>query len=110
MARYVCIARDASLSAVAFAYATLFSVSARYCSHIALMQSKLFKTVVAEKSDQCCVPPVVKCAVVTTLCALQLSPDLMPDALHPNAKGMLLLAECIAPFVQTQASSGNQFT
>lgn len=31
---------------------------------------------------------------------MQLSPDLMPDALHPNAAGMALLAECILPYVK----------
>jgi len=31
---------------------------------------------------------------------VQLSQDLMPDALHPNAAGMRLLAECILPFLK----------
>lgn len=30
--------------------------------------------------------------------ALQLAPDLMPDALHPNAEGMELLAQCMQPY------------
>jgi len=34
---------------------------------------------------------------------VQLSQDLMPDALHPNAAGMRLLAECILPFLKLYA-------
>lgn len=36
-------------------------------------------------------------------CAAQLLQDLMPDALHPNAAGMRLLAECILPFLKLYA-------
>lgn len=36
-------------------------------------------------------------------CTVQLSQDLMPDALHPNAAGMRLLAECILPFLKLYA-------
>ena len=32
----------------------------------------------------------------------------MPDALHPNAAGMALLAECILPFVKLYGSQGSQ--
>ena len=40
--------------------------------------------------------------------AVQLSPELMPDALHPNAAGMALLAECILPFVKLYGGAGMQ--
>ena len=43
------------------------------------------------------------CKAVTVLCALQLSSDLMPDALQSNAVGMHLLAECIIPFMRSHA-------
>lgn len=39
--------------------------------------------------------------------AMQLSPDLMPDALHPNAAGMALLAECILPFLKLYGRAGS---
>ncbi|KAL3147860.1 platelet-activating factor acetyltransferase activity protein [Trebouxia sp. C0010 RCD-2024] len=38
----------------------------------------------------------------------KLSPELMPDALHPNAAGMALLAECILPFVKLYGGAGMQ--
>ena len=37
----------------------------------------------------------------TRKCALgQVEPMLEPDALHPNAAGMELLARCLSPFVE----------
>lgn len=33
------------------------------------------------------------------LCCVQILPELMPDALHPNAAGMELLAQCLSPVV-----------
>ena len=37
--------------------------------------------------------------------AVQLSPELMPDALHPNVAGMQLLAQCLQPFTDQYLSS-----
>ena len=39
----------------------------------------------------------------------QIEPELMPDALHPNAEGMELFAKCIAPVLDARfaASSGD---
>jgi lysophospholipase L1-like esterase len=42
---------------------------------------------------------------------LQIDPELMPDALHPNAAGMELFAQCLSPLVDdlmANASKGNQ--
>ena len=38
------------------------------------------------------------------LCA-QIYPELMPDALHPNAAGMELFAQCLSPLVDELMTS-----
>ena len=37
--------------------------------------------------------------------AAQILPSIMPDGLHPNAHGMLALAQCLAPIVDESYDS-----
>lgn len=36
---------------------------------------------------------------------VQIHPELMPDALHPNAAGMELFAQCLSPLVDELMTS-----
>lgn len=38
-------------------------------------------------------------------CLVQIHPELMPDALHPNAAGMELFAQCLSPLVDQLMTS-----
>lgn len=40
-----------------------------------------------------------------THCPVQIHPELMPDALHPNAAGMELFAQCLSPLVDELMTS-----
>ena len=53
-------------------------------------------------SEESCKAAAEECAA-----CVQLDPDLMPDALHPNAAGMDLLAQCILPFVKLYGNRGS---
>ncbi len=41
----------------------------------------------------------LKCRDPIFVPAVQIHPELMPDALHPNADGMELFARCLSPVV-----------
>lgn len=40
--------------------------------------------------------------------AVQIQPEVMPDALHPNADGMELFAECLSPVVDKLMEKTNE--
>ncbi len=44
------------------------------------------------------------CGGPRDLC-VQIHPELMPDALHPNAAGMELFAQCLSPLVDELMTS-----
>lgn len=78
-------------------FETRFNLPSDYSSAIALVNNRLEQLAISNVLFH-----FADCGPSLTVNG-KLSPDLMPDALHPNAVGMQLLAECIAPFMRSHA-------